>query len=114
MRNNLSIHTLLLAAAHLSYAFQIHGTMLTLTRLDPIVNPGAVSSHAHMVIGGSNFGSTLTSKVLQESQCSTLEIQQDKSAYWVSPPYGQNGNGSWSALPVTSVSIYYKKVHAPC
>jgi hypothetical protein len=103
----------LLAAAKLcglGSAFQIHGHMLTLTRLDPIVNPGAVSGHAHMVVGGSNFGPTITTDLLRKSRCSTLETQQDKSAYWVAPPYGRNPDGTWSALPNVNLAIYYLRV----
>ena len=83
-------------------AFQIHGHMLTLTRLDPIVSQGLVSGHAHMVTGGSNFGPKLSSSLFESSKCSTLETQQDMSSYWVSPPFGRNPNNTWSALPVTT------------
>ncbi|KAK0718536.1 hypothetical protein B0T26DRAFT_623389, partial [Lasiosphaeria miniovina] len=99
-----------LAAAQLAgvaSGFQIHGHMAALTRLDPIVSPGLVSGHAHMFVGGTGLDSTLTTAKLRQSKCSTLETQQDKSAYWVAPPYGRNANGTWSALPNTNLAIYY-------
>lgn len=32
-----------------------HAQTLLLGRVDPIVNPGAISSHVHNVVGASNF-----------------------------------------------------------
>lgn len=54
-----------------------HGT-LTRDRLDPIVDPGKVSSHVHTVVGASNFGPTLDTSLLQASDCTTAPVQDDK------------------------------------
>lgn len=34
---------------------------LTISRMDPIVNPGALAGHVHRVVGASNFNGTLRS-----------------------------------------------------
>ncbi|KAH8879246.1 hypothetical protein GQ53DRAFT_604288, partial [Thozetella sp. PMI_491] len=93
----------------LSSAFQIHGGMIAHTRLDPIVSPGRVNSHVSLAIGGSNFGPNLSTDVLRSSKCSTLETQEDKSAYWVAPLYGRNKDGTWTALPSTYHAISYTR-----
>lgn len=91
-------------------AFQMNGRELVRARLDPIVSPGKVSSHVHAVLGGSNFGPTVSSAGLRQSQCSTISTQQDKSAYWTAPPYGKNKDGTFSALPLEDTAIYYTTV----
>lgn len=72
-------------------------------RMDPIVNPGAVSSHVHNVVGASRFDSKCRSpptgtdwpsnspdvihdpSYTQGSTCSSISLQADKSMYWA--PY---------------------------
>ena len=70
-------------------------------RMDPIVNPGAVSSHVHNVVGASRFDSKCPpyhsyladrpsdiSDVVRDpsynqgSTCSSISLQADKSMYW--------------------------------
>ncbi|KAJ3809253.1 hypothetical protein F5876DRAFT_44268 [Lentinula aff. lateritia] len=61
-----------------------HGVdnILTTQRLDPIVTPGEVSAHVHSVLGGSGFGLNVNTSILQESECTSIPIQEDKSNYW--------------------------------
>ncbi|KAJ3846914.1 hypothetical protein EV368DRAFT_15002, partial [Lentinula lateritia] len=56
--------------------------ILTTQRLDPIVTPGEVSAHVHSVLGGSGFGLNVNTSILQESECTSIPIQEDKSNYW--------------------------------
>ncbi|KAI1465850.1 uncharacterized protein F4812DRAFT_437801 [Daldinia caldariorum] len=51
-------------------------------RLDPIVSPGVASAHVHKVSGASNFGLVNTYDDLISSECTSCEIQDDKSIYW--------------------------------
>lgn len=53
-----------------------------LARIDPIVTPGKISSHAHVVHGGGNFGISSGYKELRESTCTSCQATDDKSAYW--------------------------------
>lgn len=76
------------------------------TRIDPIVNPGSVSrtqarppriltdlyslkygSHLHDVFGGSGFSVNYDYNQQIQSNCTTLEITQDFSNYWVVSPF---------------------------
>ncbi|KAF5362587.1 hypothetical protein D9757_013318 [Collybiopsis confluens] len=85
--------------------------ILVTERLDPIINPGAISGHAHSIVGGSNFGSTLSTASLRNSECTTMPIQEDKSNYWFPHLYFQHKNGSFSSLTVGNVIRY---LPVPC
>ena len=84
------------------------------TRLDPIVDPGAVGAHAHRVFGASYFAQNLsTATEMQKlADCTVAPIQDDKSLYWVPQVYHYYLNGTYIAYPVTDVLIYYHS-HAP-
>ena len=51
---------------------------LVRTRLDPIVNPGTISSHVHNVVGGSRFGKDYSHDDLSKSRCTTAAVSVDK------------------------------------
>ena len=71
---------------------------LVATRLDPILSPGSVSSHVHHFVGSSqvtanaDFESASAAGtvsaigrnlyILTERQCTTSNVQADKSIYW--------------------------------
>jgi hypothetical protein len=100
---------LLLAAASVmpSNAFLIMAKPLVWEPLDPIVTPGKVSGHAHAVVGNSNFRQTFDTSTWDDANCSTIQIQENKSSYWVPPIYGRHPNGTFSAIPISEVRIYY-------
>ncbi|TEB27099.1 hypothetical protein FA13DRAFT_1634966 [Coprinellus micaceus] len=75
-------------------------------RIDPIVNPGTVSGHTHIIFGGSNFGVTTSTEKLQQSECTSTPIKEDKSNYWAPLLYFQWANGSFSSLDGGAV-VYY-------
>jgi hypothetical protein len=72
--------------------------IITTQRLDPVVSPGGVSTHAHsgkldaysfystslivLVLGGSNFGLNTSTAALRTSSCTSIPIPEDKSNYW--------------------------------
>lgn len=76
-------------------------------RVDPIISPGKVAGHVHKVSGASNFGLTNTFEDLQSSQCTTCDIQDDKSAYWTPQLFYQHGNGTFQLVPNGGTVIYY-------
>ena len=81
--------------------------VLVVERADPILSPGAVSSHVHRVIGGSNFGVEIpSSDYLRESECTSSGIQEDKSAYWFPQLYFEYADGSFELVNGGPV-IYY-------
>lgn len=91
-------------------------------RSDPIVSPGQVSEHQHVVAGSSRFGPSATNDILRSAACTSCDVEQDKSAYWmpqlyVVPPdlVGANQDDiiQGGGVPVpnlagTSFIIYYK------
>lgn len=81
-------------------------------RIDPIVNPGDVSGHTHIIFGGSNFGLEVSTAHLQKSVCTSTPIVEDKSNYWAPLLYFQWANGSFSSLDGGAV-IYYLYPNKP-
>ncbi|KAF2717495.1 hypothetical protein K431DRAFT_333967 [Polychaeton citri CBS 116435] len=65
-----------------------------LGRIDPIVDPGTISSHVHAIHGGKNFGFNTTSDDLVDSSCTSCAVTQDRSAYWTPALYFQYHNGT--------------------
>ncbi|ESZ98205.1 hypothetical protein SBOR_1433 [Sclerotinia borealis F-4128] len=59
-------------------------------RIDPLVNPGTVSPHAHSIHGSSGFGESSTYDDLLAGNCTSCEVSQDKSAYWTPSLYFKN------------------------
>lgn len=76
-------------------------------RVDPIVSPGSVAGHAHKVSGASNFYFSETFDDLAASQCTSCEIQADKSIYWTPQLYYQHGNGTFQEVPNGGHVVYY-------
>jgi hypothetical protein len=56
-------------------------------RIDPIVNPNAISQHQHKVIGSSRFGASYSYDDYNGASCTSVEVQADKSAYWMPSEY---------------------------
>ena len=80
---------------------------LVVDRLDPIVNPGAVSGHTHTIVGGNAFGSSLTYEQTQLSTCSTCTIKQDLSNYWVPTLYYKGRDGTFQSVKQSGMVVYY-------
>ncbi|KAL8300866.1 hypothetical protein RB597_009393 [Gaeumannomyces tritici] len=61
---------------------------LTTQRLDPVVQPGIrPSSHLHMIVGGNAFNATMTGDVGERATCTTCQMAEDFSNYWVANMY---------------------------
>ncbi|ORX41227.1 hypothetical protein BD324DRAFT_606840 [Kockovaella imperatae] len=75
-------------------------------RLDPIVDPNAVSGHMHQILGGSAFGAAYNYADSQKASCTTAAITVDKSNYWVPKLYWINNNGS-SFTPLGAHTRFY-------
>jgi hypothetical protein len=99
---------LLLAVANVSNAYWLMGlkNILTVERMDPVVDPGEVSGHVHTVFGGSNFRFTTSTESLRQSECTSTPIVEDKSNYWFPHLYFEWANGSFTSLTGGAV-IYY-------
>ncbi|KAJ7220301.1 hypothetical protein GGX14DRAFT_586503 [Mycena pura] len=101
------ISQLLLAAASANayFLFAMNDVLVT-ERADPIVSPNAVAGHAHSIYGASNFGLSVSTSSLRQSQCTSSPIKEDNSVYWTPTLYFQWKNGSFTSVGGSPV-IYY-------
>ncbi|KAJ9095415.1 hypothetical protein QFC20_006653 [Naganishia adeliensis] len=77
--------------------------------LDPIVHPNRYSNHMHRVIGGNNFAAYYNYDDLVESSCTSVELQADKSNYWMPQLYWitKPGDASTKFLPMRTNNRFY-------
>ncbi|KAJ5836738.1 hypothetical protein N7447_002764 [Penicillium robsamsonii] len=79
-----------------------------LARIDPIVEPGKASGHAHAVHGAGGFGMSSSQSELLESDCTSCAVTEDKSAYWAPALYFMHTNGSAQVVDeVGGMLAYY-------
>ncbi|KAF1983476.1 WSC-domain-containing protein [Aulographum hederae CBS 113979] len=98
----------LLALSGDAYAFFRIGCSRILDgRVDSIISPGKVSGHVHTLVGSANIGVSSTYDTLVNSECTSCEIQDDRSAYWSPQLYYQYGNGSVMEVPHDGSVLYY-------
>ncbi|TFK98187.1 hypothetical protein BDV98DRAFT_512546 [Pterulicium gracile] len=95
--------------ASLANAYWLMGAQNTITteRIDPIVNPGVIAGHVHsgmftadIIVGGSNFRFSSTTKFLRESQCTSVPIVEVSiySNYWYPHLYFHAADGTFKSL----------------
>ncbi|KAI1149892.1 hypothetical protein F4825DRAFT_463754 [Nemania diffusa] len=78
-------------------------------RIDPLVDFGQVSGHAHTVQGSSGFGMSATYDDLINGDCTSCAVKQDKSAYWTPVMYFLDSDtGEFTPVPqVGGMLAYY-------
>ncbi|KAF9634771.1 Carbohydrate-binding WSC [Lasiodiplodia theobromae] len=76
------------------------GSRLYDQRSDPIVQPGQVSQHVHVLCGGNGFNFTMDFQDARNSVCSTCNIKQDMSAYWTPKMYFRTEDGNFRHVPI--------------
>ncbi|KAJ7456889.1 hypothetical protein FB451DRAFT_1275125 [Mycena latifolia] len=81
-----------------AYWLMAANNIITTQRLDPVVSPGSVSTHAHSVLGGSNFGLNTSTTALRSSSCTSIPIPEDHSNYWFPHLYFQWSNGTFTSV----------------
>lgn len=87
------------------------GTVFT-GRVDPIVSPGKVSGHVHVVLGGNGFAPTMDYASTQKSTCTTCTIKGDLSNYWVPTLYYRAKNSTFINVPLAGGqggTVYYQQ-----
>ncbi|WWC64284.1 uncharacterized protein I303_106894 [Kwoniella dejecticola CBS 10117] len=84
-----------------------HGTATFTTRVDPIVSPGEVSSHVHTVVGSSSFKNEYSFENSRNGKCTTANIVEDKSNYWIPQLYRKQDNGTFELVRMNRVNTYY-------
>ena len=71
---------------------------LTTERTDPIMSPGEVSSHTHLVAGGSGFQRTMEKDTAKNANATTCGVDIDRSNYWIPQLYHQMHNGHFEII----------------
>eukprot|EP00889_Picochlorum_renovo_P002710 jgi/Picre1/29740/NNA_005122.t1 len=104
--------------------FTVDCGIVAIERSDPLVFPGAVSKHTHVVAGSDAFGPSATNAILRQGSCTSCDVKEDKSAYWTPhlyvAPSGAKGQlqediEAQGGVPVPLVNgnafvIYYKLI----
>ncbi|EON62954.1 hypothetical protein W97_02180 [Coniosporium apollinis CBS 100218] len=78
-----------------------------LARIDPLVDTGEISDHAHSIHGGSNFGFTASYDDLMASDCTSCSVKEDKSAYWTPSLHFMYANGTTVVVPQVGGMLSY-------
>ncbi|KAJ3578892.1 hypothetical protein NPX13_g1673 [Xylaria arbuscula] len=89
MKTNFLAQALALVAPSQAY-LRFGCATLSVQRLDPLVEPGAVpSAHLHQIIGGNGFNATMDPKtdVAERATCTTCTFSEDFSNYWTAVMY---------------------------
>lgn len=97
-----------------AYFVQYTGGYLVTERVDPLLSPGVASNHVHSITGGNGFKANMTFEDTQDSTCTTVEVTQDLSNYWM-PALYFNNNGKFYKVPEANTrKIYYKYGNNDC
>ncbi|CAI4214957.1 unnamed protein product [Parascedosporium putredinis] len=74
---------------------------LTIQRLDPLVEPGAVpSAHLHQIVGGNAFNASMDDTVGDKGTCTTCTFSEDFSNYWTAVMFFKHSNGTYQRVPI--------------
>merc|ERR1739845_121892 len=105
------VYIALPAIAH-GNVFTLDLAPLTTQRLDPIVfkyeNP---AGHVHSIFGGSKFSKTSDYLEVLSSNCTTGNIIDDLSVYWVPSLYVKKANGAGFHHVEARMAVYYKLIN---
>ncbi|KAI1762690.1 hypothetical protein GGR53DRAFT_402489 [Hypoxylon sp. FL1150] len=95
-------------------------SQLSIERLDPLVNPGALESpHLHQIVGGNSFNASMDPAghdLVAESTCTSCTFSEDFSNYWTAVLFFRARNGTYKRVPqfpnvglraVGGVTVYY-------
>lgn len=54
-----------------------------------------------------DVGASSTDQSLQQSSCSTCQVQKDTSAYWTPELYYEHPDGTFESVPNEGMTVYY-------
>jgi hypothetical protein len=87
--------------------FTVNCAPLTIQRGDPIVFPGVISPHVHIVTGGTAFQQTEPNEVARNSKATTCDKLLDNSNYWQPQLYHQRHDQKFELVKMQgNVRIY--------
>ncbi|CAG8564533.1 12075_t:CDS:2 [Acaulospora colombiana] len=94
---------LILMTSSVDASWRMYANTLITARIDPLISPGR---HVHDYVGGNNFGVTYDYNTQMQSSCSSVQIQADKSGYWMPSVYYRRRDGTFQLLR-SSYMVYY-------
>jgi hypothetical protein len=86
---------------------------LVVERTDPIVNPGALSSHLHTIMGGNGFKPKMDYNDTQASTCASCTVIGDMSNYWTPTMFFQHQDGTFETVGQNGGALVYYLQRAP-
>ncbi|TQV99776.1 WSC domain-containing protein [Cordyceps javanica] len=89
--------------------FTVNCSPLTIQRGDPIVWPGQISPHVHVVTGGTAFQQTQSNEQARSALATTCDKLLDKSNYWQPQLYHQRRDGRFELVTMQGNAAYYIK-----
>merc|ERR1711962_93342 len=87
-------------------------SVVTTQRKDPIVFPNEnIAGHVHSVVGASKFGESSNYEDLLASQCTSCNVANDLSNYWVPQMYvKKQQDGKFHYIDM-DFHVYYKLIN---
>lgn len=84
-------------------------TRTGLARIDPLVDYGRPSKHAHAIHGNGNFNMhSDNSTLLNDNPCTSCSVKEDASVYWTPALYFEHADGSTEVVEqVGGMLAYY-------
>lgn len=98
----LAFSCLATSTEHTTDEFTFSCVPLTTQLSDPIVSPGGISEHVHVIAGGTAFQRTMGVNTARNAQETTCGVAIDKSNYWIPQLYNQLQNGSFQLVEYQS------------
>ncbi|KAM7191615.1 protein of unknown function (DUF1996) domain containing protein [Naviculisporaceae sp. PSN 640] len=83
---------------------------ILIERADPIQYVGRAGPHLHTIMGGNAFDWFMGSKTPRESSCTTCQVTQDVSNYWVPTLFFRTVNDTFMTVPqIGGINVYYQE-----
>lgn len=102
---------LLLISAVNANVWTVDCGVLTTQRMDPIVFPfQSPAGHVHSIAGGSRFSESVSYDELVLSGCTSCNVKDDLSNYWVPQLYVKKGNSGKYHYVDMEFHAYYKLI----
>lgn len=89
--------------------FTVNCSPLTIQRGDPIMSPGQISAHVHVVTGGTAFQLAQSNAQARGARATTCDKILDNSNYWQPQLYHERHDGRFELVTMQGNAAYYIK-----
>ncbi|KAH8691567.1 hypothetical protein BGW36DRAFT_400817 [Talaromyces proteolyticus] len=90
-----------------SCEFTLSCDVLTIQRGDPVISPGVISNHTHVVVGGTAFNRSMSQDAAPNALGTTCSVAIDRSNYWQPLLYHIRSDGGFEAVNFQGNAVYY-------